>query len=480
MDTVIQGLTQSSIVQKLSETPHNVKRFTNDIPDNAPYRSTSKLVLAPYTGDRTAPESIIRFRIERSGYLNRTFLRVRFKSTTPPDSTLARTSSDDSTKPIGPSFFASFFERASLFVGGKRVETLYPESIMYKVCQSSLGVGENMLYGLKGAFRNVGLGGNYFGEGGNSAVGNALHEKFGDFIIPLDFSFFQFFKDSSYMTFLPRIETEVVTKTVGQWQDGVGSNQTAMDLVCKYHNLHSHFKNQIRNLSHPEQTKSLILSDSYRVDTQAQVTQFDNPTPVPGGRYASAKIKLDHLDFFVTDILITFRKSQELISFESDNYGSIVTSPSSAHYTRFILRGDDRVLFDKYHYEMYDHKQNVSNLDIQDRYDDAAIGRLYDRNEEIHTRTTAGSLEYAVGGFPGVDHYSNMPMYRIPLSMFSSDEFLSGGLDLSSLTNVELIIEGEPYLPLDPDPNSRRALVAEVILRHKRILRVDGKNGVVG
>ena len=126
MDTTIQSLTQSAIIQSLGvNQEHSVKRFTHDIHDNAPYRSFSKSTTTPYVGSDRA-ESTLRFRVERKGYLNKIALRAVVHYSHASDKTFK------TGKAPGPEFFASFFTSASIYIGGNLIETLYPESILFK------------------------------------------------------------------------------------------------------------------------------------------------------------------------------------------------------------------------------------------------------------------------------------------------------------------------------------------------------------
>ena len=480
MDSVIQSLTQSPLVKHLSDVPNNVKRFTNDIPDNAPYRSLSKEVLNPVTGNNSSTEGVVRFKINRSGILNRLFLRAQlYRSTVQAFSRIRIQDDVEDSRPTGPEFFANWFVKATLFIGGKEVETLYPESILFRSSQNTSCTLDSRLQGLTGFPSEEEFGEDQF---------DLLHRKLGanmsnyiNFLVPLEFSFFQFFKDSLDTNFFPLIEVEVEKKAISVQQTETPGSTTKLGLVCKYHNLHGHFKTQLRNLKHPQETRSLLITDNYRLNTTPVKSEFINPSGdwkgEDGHSYGKHVFKFDHINLFVTDMLITFIRvpdfndAVQTARFSSD----VVSVPSNRHYVRFTLKANDRVLFDKYHYEMFDHQQNTSNLDIQDRVDDMCLSKVYD---DLYEYGLEGSTELTFWDRQ-LAFYRQLPMYRIPLSLFSSDEFLSGGLQLDNLTNVELTIQGEPFLPHVNNTYDKRGCEARIILRHKKLVRVDGKNGTI-
>jgi hypothetical protein len=76
--------------------------------------------------------------------------------------------------------------------------------------------------------------------------------------------------------------------------------------------------------------------------------------------------------------------------------------------------------------------------------------------------------------------YRSAPcMYRIPLTMFGTDEFLNGGLDMKSLKNVELIIEGQGLIFPETLTVDHNGLTPQIVIRHKTLTRIDGKTGMV-
>jgi len=183
------------------------------------------------------------------------------------------------------------------------------------------------------------------------------------------------------------------------------------------------------------------------------------------------------LDLFATDILITFRK---LTVISPNKYtAEVYTSPSSEDeaYLKFILKANGKVLFEKNHWEMH-REENVSSHDIQDQVNMHQGTRVYRHVSSSVTEALLGGV-YQHDGDGASSEYRVVPcMYRIPMSMFGTDEFLNGGLDFKSLKNVELVIEGEA-LNIETATVDHNGLTPQIVIRHKTLLRVDGKNGSV-
>lgn len=468
MDTIIQSLSQSAIVQKLSETENLVKRFTNDIPDNAPYRSFDKVEVQPFMGDRTDPDSDLYFKVPRRGYINRMYLKVKCRFNISPTSTEA----DFGARPRGPEFFAGFFDCVDLSIGGKHIETLYAENILYDVFKNSGGSNENMLYWLKGSHTDVGeieMGDKFFDI--PSTVDNPTLPLYANFIIPLNFSLFAFYKDAPDTTFLSKMEVKFKKRSMKGYQTSSVAT-TEATLVCKYHNLLNHFKTQIRNTNYPTDTTTLLTSSNHLVTTAPVVTQHLTESPTFGRHVYN----LD-LDMYVTDFLITFRK---LNVAQAVNYVSeVYCSPSSTDDSnlKFILKVNGEVIFEKFNWEMH-REENVSSHDIQDQVNMNQGHRMYRRRTFTGFESLSGSLYQAWHNPEARDYRSSPCMYRIPLSMFGTDEFLNGGLDMKSLKNVQLIVEGEA-LKTETDTQTRDGLTPQIVIRYKSLLRVDSKSGVV-
>jgi len=480
MASIIQGLTQSPIVQKLSETEHHVKRFTHDIPDNAPLRSFSKVEVGPYVGN-DHPNSTNRFKIARNGYLNRMYLKVDLRSKASFIKFLSgiENKHNDFLSARGPEFFANFFNSASLVIGGKTVETLYPENVMLSVFQSDGGVGENLMLGLRG---HLNVNGDY--GVGNSALpldSSASEADYG-FFIPLDFSIMKFYKDALDTNFLNKMEIVFEKREMLTYQELSAfpkDNTTKVSLVCMYHNVHNHFKNQIRNTNFKKESSTLLTNNNYLV---TELPQRVNVGQQESGYPAFARHTYDlQLDMFATDILITFRKE---IFFDEDittTNGEVQPTPIKQGILRFKLLANDRVLYDKFHYEVERERDPPSSLDVQDQ------------SLAVKSKTAYDIGGYAFGrnrvyGDTMIDHRileksdydrNASSMYRIPLTLFGSDEFLNGGLDLKSLTNVKLIIECDDFLVALPGDDDRKSFISHIVIRHKTITRIDGKTGNV-
>lgn len=293
MDKVIQGQTQSALVQKLSETEHNLKRFTHDIPDNAPSTGHKKVVVGPYTPSYDDPDSTVRFRIPRYGHLKRMYMRVRVRVENTPE--LAQTlQSGFLGNYYSTSFFGSFFESAKLEIGSSYAETMFVEDVLFNAYQSKGPETDSVLLGLRGLFSTEELTDEMLGLH-TSASGPAA-DKHISFLIPLDFSIFKFHKDSPDTKFLERMELEFKKKRIHGYQQSYPASYTKCELVCYYSIYHEHFESQHRNANYSTETVSKITNLSYEVPqssdkkTGSQSVPFFEAfsTDVSAGRMRSA------------------------------------------------------------------------------------------------------------------------------------------------------------------------------------------------
>jgi hypothetical protein len=179
---------------------------------------------------------------------------------------------------------------------------------------------------------------------------------------------------------------------------------------------------------------------------------------------------------FITEILISFIK--ESVNDPNEFVGDIVSTPAKDGFMKFKLMVEDRIIYEKSHWEMLSEMVNVSNLDIQDvtkqsyglkvfsaDVDNTHIQDSVDLPPDLHD---SNSLTLKHEAF----------MYRIPMTLFSGEEFQNGGLNISQLTNVKLIIEGTELLD-EITPSDQRGLVPQVVLRRRNLNRVDGKTGSI-
>jgi len=225
-------------------------------------------------------------------------------------------------------------------------------------------------------------------------------------------------------------------------------------------------------------TQSFIDIGSDLIQEHFATNLSDDPCVyVPGSFGFHRYVYNLDLDLFATDILITFRKLNVI---SPNKYTTeVYTSPSSedAAYLKFTLRANGKVLFEKNHWEMH-REENVSSHDIQDQVNMHQGTRVYRHVSTSVTESLSGGV-YQHDGDDASSEYRIAPcMYRIPLSMFGTDEFLNGGLDFKSLKNVELVIEGEA-LNLETATVDHNGLTPQIVIRHKTLLRVDGKTGSV-
>jgi len=453
MDPVIQGLTQSAIVQKLSETEHAVKRFTPDLPDNAPYRSLSKRVVQPFRGTNSgsnSPSSTLDFSVPRNGFLTRTYLRcvVQFAGPTPVPQAPTHTSSNLPRV----NNFANFFERAHLLIDGKIVETLYPEQIMASASELSGGEGERVLKGLRGLLTSFSP--EEIGEGVLDLDAIQSFYYYGYFTIPLDFSTFKFHKDALDVNFLGRVEIRVEKRPFRIFPSGESNDSTKCELVCKYYNVHEHFRTQIRNGMHGKETQTKLMSSGYRVNT----------LPVTSNSNTHHVYDLTGLKLYVSDIFISFRAANR----------ELLTGPNFNEDFKLTLQANGRTLFEKNHYEMREDMVGASSNYAGDEVSIVQASKHFNMDNTIQVLVNDGmdlppSRLLDRGDISYYEH--SLGMYRIPLKHVNTDEFLSGGLDLTSLTNVELIIDGYDF--------GAGAGQLDIVLNHKNMLRIDSKTGTV-
>ena len=474
MDNIIQSQSQSAIVQKLSETEHNLKRFTKEIPDNAPIMSHQTVELNPYIGDVSEQSGTCRFRVPRRGYLNRMWLKVRAEATKHKPRYI-------SDKGRGCEKFMNFFESASLFVGGKRVETLYGESIIYNSTTHHWDIAHHLVKGLTGMNHNEASGppGFEFGKPNNYSVdlgsGNGiLPHRNADYIIPLEFSMFRFFKDSMDTNFLGEIEIEFVKKhMIGQQLPG---DRVYSSLVCKYHNFLNHFRTNVRNANFSKETSSFLLTNSVKI---TEIPTLEEETISPSGiQIGTFTYQLQSLKD-VTDILIAFRQE------EIDNnayHGEF--SRGWGYEGRFSLKlkANGTTLIDKKGAELIYPDLNIHSQDVPDLVKPEVVrvsmGNYAIEAHAYHSGT--GPYDTATQThFFRLEHKTT-PIVIVPLKMFGTDEFYAGGINTESLTNVELILSSTSFAtPGTLYGNDFTHCTPSVVLRTKTVGRIDTKTGTV-
>lgn len=472
MDDIIQGQCQSAIVQKLSETEHNVKRFTYDIPDNAPIHSNQKEEITYYVGDDSAT-GIVRFRVPRRGYLNRMWLKVRTEQTFKQDYI--------AEKGRGCETFAHFFVSASLFIGGKRVETLYPESVMYNATTHSSAASQHVMRGLTGIRSDdasVPMGFD-FGKPHNFTVGDKATGN-ADFIIPLEFSMFKYFKDSLDTNFIAPVEVEFEKKQVIRFQQP--TDKTFSTLVCKYHNFMNHFRTNVRNANFPRETTSYLLTTARLLDeTPIRKDLFIDGTTAatpPGNQIKSASYTFKVNDFKdVSDMLISFtRPALETLDYQ----GEFQTGYGFAEYVRVTLKANGRTILDKYHHELVKPNFNIPSQYMPDMVKpekllmDFGDPDLFEGNLGV-----PGGTSYFLSKNYFDAHRPGPPLLIVPLKMFATDEFYSGALNMKSLTNVEITVESNSFIDNLDIPEDHEGMIPRIVLLSKSIARLDTKTGIV-
>lgn len=461
MDTIIQGLTQSAIVQKLSEQENNLKRFTHDIPDNAPIRSIQKTEVPPYIGRELETDDTYRYRIPRKGYLNKMWLKCRIG--------WAGNLNHDHGR--GITRFGDFLESVSLFVGGNRIETLYPESIAYNVMTYKTGPCQtNTIRGMAGLETN-GYADDFtrslnFGYARNSfeTIDGAV-----DFLIPFDFSIMRHFKDSMDTNFLQNMEVELKVREI----PNRARHYFVTRLVCKYHNVQNNFRTNLRNANHSKETTTKLITRSLKVTSTPEYEYLETPFPDIPYRYTYTIPNIED----ITDILISFNRTAT--SIVALGTGIYQKSPNSTHRLSFRLLVNDKVILDKAHWELLESNTDIHSHSLGDRLDPSQAlsnaGKLGDI--DFNYSLSSGEAQNYLDQF--YKHLFHSFMYVIPFHMFGTDEFYNGALNAKSLGNVKLEIVSEDfsqiYTPTDFDSH----LVPQVILRHSSLARIDNKTGLI-
>jgi hypothetical protein len=473
MDSTIQSLTQSAIVQKLSEKEHLIKRFLHDIPDNAPYRSEHKVELNGVRDDPNVTDSLVTFNVPRNGFLNRMWLKVRvhFDKVHTQFLTLA-----NQRHAWGPEKFGMVFEYCQLKIGDQVVETLLPESVMYNSFRHKGAVSLNVLKGLTGHDYKVENSDSFNDFAIAPERDNVVTSLAGvDFLIPLEFSVLRHLKDSLDTNFLPKMTLLFKRKTVLGYQSLGPTGSTQSKLVCKYHNFHNHFRANIRNANFGVESPILYLNDS------TQVTKPPVYTPLEGdvGRF---KFSID-LDLEITEILIAFRNLHPDHVNDDDYKSEFVPGHNEIQNLSFRLKANGKTLLLKYGSELVREDFALSGVDLQDKVDVSAGLTLFQslrRAQNWHSDPLRDYVEdSAVQAYRY--HRRSSSLYIIPMTLLGTDLFYNGSMSTKSLSNVSLEIEGESLFIDEPSSATTFAnFLPSVVLRHKKLLRIDSKTGVVG
>ena len=468
MDSIIQGQTQSALVQKLSETEHNVKRLTHDILDQAPLVSKQMAELEPYMGDVRDTNAKFRFKVPRQGYLDRMYLKVFLDFLTSHFKY-----NGGAAKPSGMETFGMFFEHASLFVNGKRVETLYPESVMYNTLTHNNSITTHLKRGLNG-IHNHGVENQTNIEFSNPNIS----EDFGDFkfLIPLEFSLFKFFKDSVDTNFLGDIEVEFKRKPIlGTETQTPAESSLRPFLSCSYHNFKNTFRTNIRNANYSKQVTSFLHTDSFRIP-EGLYSEKAGTNPIDSvGIY---KFDLGGVED-ISEIVVGFTQTDPQLTISTSYHGEYSSLPSPDAYVRFILRSNGKVILDKFHYELISLPTNPHAAQIHDLYKGGSANVFgFDISSYDLKRLEQDQAHYAEPNFNELQNNA-VSIITIPMSLFGTDEFYNGVLSLKSLTNVELEVQGQDLKklvgPFGLDTYSNT--IPTVVLRSKKIARIDGKTG---
>ena len=194
------------------------------------------------------------------------------------------------------------------------------------------------------------------------------------------------------------------------------------------------------------------------------------------------RYNLSKLGGMLDEILITFR-NKELDNLDS-MYGEVKSAPLKNDYLKFTITINGEKVFDKFHHEMRLEKHNISSLDIQDQSFPQQSSKMFGLENTGNEVVGIDPLYFDGSnlGQNNVVHKHSANMYRISLSMFDTDEFLNGGLDMNT-ANVELTIEGGMLSKKGNVGTNSEALIGpcipQVVLQSKSLCRIDGKTGSV-
>jgi len=470
MDTVIQSQLQSALVQKLSETEHNLKRFTKDLPDNAPLMSFSKEEISPYIGTSEMKEGAFRFKVPRRGHLNRMWMKVRELQSVNREYLYAAGE--------GMEYFGNFFESASLFINGKRIETLYVESIMYNVLTRNSGMCVQLMRGLKGVRQIEAIGPpkeDFMRE--RAFYSDASEEAFylapngnRDYIIPLDFSMFRFFKDSLDTNFLGKIEVEF-NKKAGH----VVTNPNVLypSLVCKYHNFLNHFRTNVRNANFSKDTSTKLITNSHLVTT----------TPIYDGAF-NYTYEFE-TDKDVTDILFAFHSLDDSHLNMGCDFKNGEDRDGDGASMKIVIKINDKVIVEKRSWEMIAGDSNIGHNDVSDVFK-GEFAMLDFQNTDFSVNNEGDPrTEERVSMVS--DEFQRRRVYaprtkRPPvilsqsLRMFGTDEFYNGALNGKSLGKISISITAEGFVI---GPDATHTQTPRIVLRYNDLVRIDSKTGVV-
>jgi len=192
--------------------------------------------------------------------------------------------------------------------------------------------------------------------------------------------------------------------------------------------------------------------------------------------FARCSFDLNTMHGFITEILITFRK--KIVSDPDKFYGDVVAAPSKDAFLKFILKSDDTVLFSKSHHEMMIDTLNTSDQHIGDVSSLADCARIFGAEDNGTRYRNTASIPLDLHDNTTLSNRASPTMYRIPLTMFPGEEFQNGGINLNTMTNVKLIIEG-PDLLDELTPTDTRGLEPHIVLRRRILSRVDGQTGCI-
>jgi hypothetical protein len=244
--------------------------------------------------------------------------------------------------------------------------------------------------------------------------------------------------------------------------------------VCKYHNFHNHFDANIRNANFGKESPIFYVNDSTLV-TRPPVYALE-PNDVGHYHYSI------QMDRDVTEILIAFRNLSNDEIQHVDYKGEYSVAHNAEQYVHFTLKANGKTLVEKYGWELLRDDYSTSGVELQDK-NNVSNGLVNFQSLRSPNNHLSGPLIDNVTGTLGLENTFRKAssLYVIPMTLLGTDLFYNGALCTDSLANFTLDIRGQSLeVEQVQQPLVFDDITPSVVLRHKKIVRIDSKTGVVG
>lgn len=429
MDLNIQSSVQSSIVRELSgSVESNSARFLNDIETNQVIHSRQTVLIQPNRFN-TTPGAKHTFNIPRYGYLHRMELIVRARSG-PAEINPLPTNNEQDKILDSPMNMANVLGSATLKCDSRTIEVLTPASILKNTLPyANSPCWKSLSDGMAGCSAANGTGtawrGNYSSQQhqNDSSVWNenvnSTDKRFtfnSDYTIPLSFCFSKQLSTSLDTKYLKPITIEVDTTIDHQSVDSneaVGPpGENFVTLKLFYHNLLPNVANNIRNTQHLLKMPLTLLSQNtvefrYTKSTAALPAVYQPTFPERNeASTSSTDVTCNH---FVTDIMVHFvptnASGEDTPAYDNNASTHLINMYRNMN---FRLNANGREIF------------NISKPEL---YSTASIGIASGKDSMNHI-------------LPDSTMYTH-----IPLTLFSGESFLNGGLNFKTLVNATFSVD---------------------------------------